>query len=74
MSVQALGQTRAPAYVAPPAPTSSSAFSHIPGEDGSPILGHTLPLLADPKGFVERRTECYGLSTRPRLRQKQRLC
>ena len=66
MAVQAFGQTRAPAYVAPPAPTSSSAFSHIPGDDGWPILGHTLPLLADPKGFVERRTQRYGLVYRGR--------
>jgi cytochrome P450 len=66
MSVQALGQAGAPAYGAPPAPTSSAALSHIPGEDGWPILGHTLPLLADPKGFVERRARRYGLVHRSR--------
>ena len=66
MSVQALGRARAAAYEAPTAPTSSSALSHIPGDDGWPIFGHTLPLLADPKGFVERRAQRYGLVHRSR--------
>jgi cytochrome P450 len=61
MSVQALGATRGSVHAAPLAPTPSSALSHIPGDDGWPILGHTLPLLADPKGFVERRAQRYGL-------------
>ncbi len=66
MSVQALGQARAPAYAAPPAPTSGRALSHIPGDEGWPILGQTLPLLADPKAFVERRAQRYGLVYRGR--------
>jgi len=66
MSVQALGGARATAYEVPPAPTSSGALSHIPGDDGWPILGHTLPLLADPKGFVERRAQRFGLVYRSR--------
>jgi hypothetical protein len=41
-------------------PASSSALAHIPGDDGWPLLGHTLPLLSDPKGFVERRAQRYG--------------
>jgi cytochrome P450 len=66
MSVQALGHPRAPVYQAPPPPTSASALSHIPGDEGWPILGQTLPLLADPKGFVERRAQRYGLVYRGR--------
>jgi hypothetical protein len=66
MSVQAFGQASAPVREAPPAPTSARALSHIPGEDGWPILGCTLPLLADPKGFVERRAKRYGLVYRSR--------
>src|ERR1700722_387008 len=41
-------------------PAPSSALAHIPGDDGWPLLGHTLPVLSDPKGFVERRAERYG--------------
>jgi cytochrome P450 len=66
MSVQALGGARATAYEAPPAPTPGGALSHIPGDDGWPILGHTLPLLADPKDFVERRAQRFGLVYRSR--------
>ena len=66
MSVQALGQASAPVRETPLAPTSARALSHIPGEDGWPILGYTLPLLADPKGFVERRAKRYGLVYRSR--------
>ena len=66
MSVQTLGAARGSVYDAPPPPTPGSALSHIPGDDGWPILGHTLPLLADPKGFVERRAQRYGLVHRSR--------
>src|ERR1700761_2847434 len=41
-------------------PASASMLAHIPGDDGWPLIGHTLVLLADPKGFVERRAERYG--------------
>jgi cytochrome P450 len=66
MSVQALGQARGKVYQAPPPPTPGSALSHIPGDEGWPILGQTLPLLADPKGFVEQRAQRYGLVYRGR--------
>jgi cytochrome P450 len=57
MSTQTLGNRRT---LADAAPASSGALAHIPGDDGWPILGHTLALLADPKGFVERRAQTYG--------------
>jgi cytochrome P450 len=66
MSVQALGRAHKAVYEAPPAPTPASALSHIPGDEGWPILGQTLPLLADPKGFVEQRAQRYGLVYRGR--------
>jgi cytochrome P450 len=66
MSVQALGGARGSVHPAPPPPAPGSALSHIPGDDGWPILGHTLPLLADPKSFVERRAQRHGLVYRSR--------
>jgi cytochrome P450 len=41
-------------------------LSHIPGDDGPPLVGHTLRLLADPKGETERRAARYGLIIRGR--------
>ncbi len=38
----------------------SHALDHIPGEDGWPVLGNTLPLLADPIGFGTRMRATYG--------------
>jgi cytochrome P450 len=55
-----LEQTRGARYLYAGKPASSSALSHIPGDDGWPLLGHTVALLADPKGFVERRAKRYG--------------
>jgi cytochrome P450 len=63
---QALDGARTTACEPPPAPPPISGLSHIPGDDGWPIFGHTLPLLADPKGFVERRAQRYGLVYRSR--------
>lgn len=37
-----------------------SALDHIPGEDGWPVLGTTLQLLADPVGFGNRMRAKYG--------------
>ena len=50
MSVQSLRPPHPPASKVGYAP--SSALSHIPGDDGWPIVGHTLSLLADPKGAL----------------------
>jgi cytochrome P450 len=43
------------------------ALAHIPGDEGWPILGHTLKVLADPKGFVEDRVRRYGPVYRNRM-------
>jgi cytochrome P450 len=58
MSVQTLGHRHGSAYDRKSTP--ASALTHIPGDDGWPIVGHTLVLLTDPKGFVERRARRYG--------------
>jgi cytochrome P450 len=58
MSVQTLSNRHGSAYGLRAAP--ASALAHIPGDDGWPLIGHTLTLLADPKGFVERRAQRYG--------------
>jgi cytochrome P450 len=58
MSVQTLDARHRSPHGDKPAPTS--ALAHIPGDNGWPLVGHTLVVLADPKGFVERRAERYG--------------
>jgi len=65
MSVQTLNARRESAYGVAHAP--SEALAHIPGDDGWPILGNTFSILADPKGFVERRAQRYGLVYRGRV-------
>ncbi|MEM1052263.1 MAG: cytochrome P450 [Pseudomonadota bacterium] len=35
-------------------------ISHIPGEAGLPLIGHTLTQLADPHAFARRMVETYG--------------
>jgi cytochrome P450 len=58
----------APAAVSP-APVTTvarSALAHIPGEEGWPLVGNTLRLIADPKGEVERMAAKYGLVYRSR--------
>ena len=42
-------------------PPGRRALAHIPGDNGWPVIGHTLQILADPKGFVENRAARYGL-------------
>src|SRR4051812_11775374 len=36
------------------------ALAHIPGDNGWPVVGHTLEALADPKAFFEKRADRYG--------------
>src|SRR6185437_7412994 len=43
------------------------ALSHIPGDEGWPLVGRTLKILADPKGEVERMAAKYGHVYRSRV-------
>ncbi|CCE08597.1 putative cytochrome P450 family proteins [Bradyrhizobium sp. STM 3843] len=38
-----------------------NSLTHIPGDEGWPIIGKTLQILADPKGHVEANAAKYGL-------------
>jgi cytochrome P450 len=49
------------------APPKRSALSHIPGDEGWPIVGRTFQVLADPKGEVERMAATYGPVYRSRI-------
>ena len=62
MSVQTLATRQTPAYE-----PAGKALAHIPGQDGWPIIGNTFSLLADPKGFVEKSAQRYGLVYRSRV-------
>jgi cytochrome P450 len=42
-------------------------LAHIPGDEGWPIVGRTLEILADPKGEVERMAARYGPVFRTRV-------
>src|SRR6201989_57372 len=37
-----------------------NSLTHIPGDEGWPIIGNTLKVLADPKGQIERNAAKYG--------------
>jgi cytochrome P450 len=41
-------------------PPKRNSLTHIPGDEGWPIIGKTLEVLADPKGQVERMHAKYG--------------
>jgi cytochrome P450 len=43
------------------------ALAHIPGDEGWPIIGRTLEVLADPKGQVEKMASTYGLVYRSKI-------
>src|ERR1700743_775860 len=57
--------------VAPPAlsfkPPKRNTLTHIPGDEGWPVIGKTLDVLADPKGQVERSAAKYGLVYRSHI-------
>ena len=57
--------------VAPPAlpfpPPKRNTLTHIPGDEGWPLIGKTLEVLADPKGQIERQAAKYGLVYRSHL-------
>src|SRR4030088_2461987 len=44
-----------------------SSLAHIPGDEGWPVVGRSLSILADPKGKVERIVASYGLVYRSRV-------
>ena len=43
------------------------ALTHIPGDEGWPIIGRTFSVLADPKGEVERMAQRFGSIYRSRV-------
>src|ERR1700716_463347 len=63
MSMQSVASPAA-AFVGPP---KRAALAHIPGDEGWPIIGRTLAVLADPKGEVERMAARYGSVYRSRV-------
>ncbi len=48
-------------------PPKRNSLTHIPGDEGWPIIGKTLEVLADPKGHIERHAAKYGLIHRTHL-------
>src|SRR4051794_37553393 len=52
------------AFTSPP---KRAALAHIPGDEGWPVIGRTLAVLADPKGEVERMAATYGHVYRSRV-------
>jgi cytochrome P450 len=62
MSIQ--GVISSPSQVTRP---KRAALAHIPGDEGWPIIGRTLEVLADPKGQVEKMAATYGLVYRSRV-------
>src|SRR6201991_2485077 len=62
MSMQMMAS---PAMV--PTPPKRNSLTHIPGDEGWPVIGKTLDVLADPKGQVERSAAKYGLVYRSHI-------
>src|SRR3974377_310793 len=48
-------------------PPKRNSLTHIPGDEGWPVIGKTLQVLADPKGHVERHAARFGLVHRSHL-------
>lgn len=48
-------------------PPRRNSLTHIPGDEGWPLIGKTLEVLADPKGHVEENAAKYGLVYRSHL-------
>jgi cytochrome P450 len=63
MSMQTLASSAAATLPRP----KRTALAHIPGDEGWPIIGRTLSVLADPKGEVARMAGKYGLVYRSRV-------
>ena len=63
MSMQSVARSTA-AILTPP---NRNLLAHIPGDEGWPVIGRTLAVLADPKGEVERMAAKHGLIYRSRV-------
>src|SRR5580692_2032620 len=48
-------------------PPKRNSLTHIPGDEGWPVIGKTLDVLADPKGQIERSAAKYGLVYRSHI-------
>src|ERR1700712_4629107 len=48
-------------------PPKRQSLRHIPGNEGWPLVGRTLSILADPRGEVERMAARYGLVYRSKV-------
>src|ERR1700723_1476753 len=48
-------------------PPRRNSLTHIPGDEGWPVIGKTLAVVADPKGPVEKHAAKYGLVYRSHL-------
>ncbi|SDT32399.1 cytochrome P450 [Bradyrhizobium canariense] len=48
-------------------PPKRNSLTHIPGDEGWPIIGQTLNVLADPKGQIEGMAAKYGLVYRSHI-------
>jgi cytochrome P450 len=48
-------------------PPKRNSLTHIPGDEGWPLIGKTLHVLADPKGFIEKNAARYGLVYRTHM-------
>jgi cytochrome P450 len=62
MSIQSVASPAMPLT-----PPKRNLLAHIPGDEGWPVIGRTLSILADPKGEVERMAAKYGLVYRSRV-------
>lgn len=56
-----------PSAAAPVRGVRREKLAHIPGDEGWPLIGRTLSILADPKGEVERMSAKYGPVYRSRV-------
>ncbi len=64
MSMQSLTSSAA---AMPVGKAKRAALAHIPGDEGWPVIGRTLSVLADPKGEVERMSKRFGHVYRSRV-------
>ena len=64
MSMQSL---TSPVAVKPPLMVDRARLAHIPGDEGWPLIGRTLNVLADPRAEVDMMARKFGLIYRTRL-------